>query len=97
MNDGKKSNNLWQPKIAVGIAGGDEPFVAVNGEVVPIEMILKIAREMGIPVVRDEALAQQLSSLDLDEEIPPEFLEAVEKSIRFLNKKKDKNNVNSED
>lgn len=97
MSGNKNSNKVWQPRIAVGIAGGDEPFVAINGEVVPVEMILKVARDMDIPVVRDEALAQQLSSLDLDEEIPPEFLEAVEKSLRFLNTKKDRGTENSHD
>ncbi|MCX7953414.1 MAG: EscU/YscU/HrcU family type III secretion system export apparatus switch protein [Deltaproteobacteria bacterium] len=72
--------------IALGISEDQEgnPFISISSDLVPIELILNIAKEAGIPVIKNPELARQLSSFDVDDTVPAEFLEAVEKTLTYL-------------
>jgi flagellar biosynthesis protein len=51
--------------------------VVATGSGLIAERIVEIAREQGLPVREDPALAEALSRLELEQEIPPELFAAV--------------------
>jgi flagellar biosynthesis protein len=53
------------------------PQVIATGSGLIAERIVEIAREQGLPVREDPALAEALSRLALEQEIPPELFVAV--------------------
>jgi flagellar biosynthesis protein len=53
------------------------PRVVATGAGEIARRILEIAREAGVPVREDPALAEALSRLELDQEIPSELYKAV--------------------
>jgi flagellar biosynthesis protein len=53
------------------------PQVIATGSGLIAERIVEIAREQGLPVREDPALAEALSRLELEQEIPPELFVAV--------------------
>jgi flagellar biosynthesis protein len=53
------------------------PEVIATGSGLIAERIVEIAREQGLPVREDPALAEALSRLQLEQEIPPELFVAV--------------------
>lgn len=53
------------------------PQVIATGSGLLAERIVEIAREQGLPVREDPALAEALSRLQLEQEIPPELFVAV--------------------
>jgi flagellar biosynthesis protein len=53
------------------------PAVIATGSGLIAERIVEIAREQGLPVREDPALAEALSRLQLEQEIPPELFVAV--------------------
>lgn len=58
--------------------GGDQaPRVVAAGSGLIADRILEIARESGLPVHEDPALAEALARLELEQEIPPELFVAV--------------------
>ncbi len=60
------------------------PRVTATGRGLVAERILEVAREAGIPVREDPALAEILSRLDPGEEIPPDTYRAVAEILAFL-------------
>ena len=58
-------------------AEGGAPKVVAAGAGLIAERILELAREAGIPVREEPALAEALSRLELDAEIPSELYAAV--------------------
>jgi flagellar biosynthesis protein len=58
---------------------GDDgaPKVIAAGAGLIAERIVEIAREQGVPVREDPALAEALARLELEQEIPPELFVAV--------------------
>ena len=68
-------------RAAVGLAysGGveDTPEIAVKGERLTADEIVKIARQYGIPVVERGPLASALLPLELSQEVPASLFEAV--------------------
>lgn len=60
------------------------PRVTAAGRGRIAEKILETAREAGIPVREDPALAEVLSHLDPGDEIPPETYRAVAEVLAFL-------------
>jgi flagellar biosynthesis protein len=61
-------------------AGGAPRVVAAgSGEVA--ERIIALAREHGVPVRDDAALAQALARLELEAEVPPELWAAVAEAL----------------
>jgi flagellar biosynthesis protein len=70
-----------RPKRAAALryepAAGDAPKVVATGAGLVAEQIVEIARGQGIPVLEQPALAEALSRLELEQEIPPELFAAV--------------------
>jgi flagellar biosynthesis protein len=56
---------------------GGAPRVVATGSGHIAERILELARENGIAVREDPALAEAIARLELDREIPPELFVAV--------------------
>jgi flagellar biosynthesis protein len=53
------------------------PKVVAAGAGLIADRIVEIAREQGLPVREDPALAEALARLELEQEIPPELFVAV--------------------
>jgi flagellar biosynthetic protein FlhB len=64
--------------------GSGAPRVVAKGERRVAQEIVRIARESGVPVVRNVPLAQALNRLELGEEIPEELYEAVAEVLHFV-------------
>ncbi|ENZ83672.1 MULTISPECIES: EscU/YscU/HrcU family type III secretion system export apparatus switch protein [Caulobacter] len=78
-----------RPRIAVALLHEDPgaPRVVASGQGWVGEKIIETAREHGIPIEEDPVLAQALSTLDLDEEIPEALYRAVAEVLGFLLKR----------
>ena len=63
------------------------PAVAVQGEHLMADEIVRVARRFGIPVVERPELAQALLGLPLDEQIPERLYEAVAVVLREIDKR----------
>lgn len=63
---------------------GGAPKVVAKGMRKHAEAIKEIARENGVPILRNVPLAQALHKLDLEEEIPEELYEAVAEVLNFV-------------
>lgn len=74
-----------KPNVAVALhyAGRGAPRVTAKGKGPVAEQILKVAREHGIPLDEDAALAHTLAQLDLGQEIPRELYLAVAQVLAF--------------
>jgi flagellar biosynthesis protein len=70
-----------RPKRAVALRydqqAGGAPKVIAAGAGTIAERIVELAREQGVPVREEPALAEALSRLELEQEIPPELFAAV--------------------
>jgi flagellar biosynthesis protein FlhB len=64
--------------------GDAAPVVVARGERLVAERIKQIAREAGVPIFRDVALARALAELGEGGEIPPELYEAVAEIVRVV-------------
>ncbi|WP_419255254.1 EscU/YscU/HrcU family type III secretion system export apparatus switch protein [Caulobacter sp. ErkDOM-YI] len=73
-------------KIAVALLyeGGDTPRVVASGQGWLGEKIVETAREHGVPIEDNPALAQALSTIEIDEEIPEALYRAVAEILSFL-------------
>jgi len=60
------------------------PVVVASGEQLVAERIKQVAREAGVPVLRDVTLARSLRALPEGDEIPPALYEAVAEVIRVV-------------
>lgn len=57
------------------------PVVVARGSGLLAQRILEAAREAGVPVREDPALAAALTQLELDEQIPEELYAAVAEAL----------------
>ena len=60
------------------------PRVVARGRGILAAKILEIAKEHGIPIKEDALLAETLSALDLNREIPSELYKAVAEILAFI-------------
>lgn len=60
------------------------PRVTARGRGVIAEKIIELARKNNVPIKNDPALAQILSKLDIDEQIPAEIYKAVAEILAFV-------------
>lgn len=60
------------------------PRVVAKGKGEVARKIIEIARESGIPVREDADLAELLSAIDLDEQIPLEAFKAVAEILAYI-------------
>lgn len=67
-----------------GIKKGHLPSITASGKGYIAEQILKIAYEKGIKVRQDSALAEMLSSFDIDSPIPSEAFTAIAEILSYL-------------
>ncbi len=72
---------------------GGAPRVVAKGLRKNADKIKDIAREAGVPILRNVPLAQALNKLDLDEEIPEELFEAVAEVLNFVYELKEQGKV----
>jgi flagellar biosynthesis protein len=70
--------------IALKYEPGETPRVTAKGEGEIAEHILALAREHDIDIEENPLLAQALSQVEIDEEIPPELYVAVAEIISFV-------------
>lgn len=69
----------------------DVPVIIAAGKGVAAENIIKKAKEEGIHVYEDQALAHILASMEIGTEIPPELYHAVAHILAFVWKLDNKN------
>lgn len=62
----------------------DAPKVAAKGRGKVAEKIIELAKKFDIPIKDDPDLVEVLSSLEIDEEIPPEIYGAVAELLAFV-------------
>jgi flagellar biosynthesis protein len=70
--------------LALKYDAGHVPRLVAKGRGAIAETIITKARENGIAVTEDPLLAEALSSVELDTEIPPALFAAVAQVIAFV-------------
>jgi type III secretion system FlhB-like substrate exporter len=60
------------------------PFLLAKAEGRTADRLQAIARESGVPVLRDEALTAALYPLDVGDYVPPEYFEIVARVFAFV-------------
>lgn len=92
-DDSPRSGNIKPPPktadaVAVALSRGDEaddvPRVVAGGRGRIAEQILEIAFQKGVRVREDKDLAELLSAIDVDEEIPIEAFAAVAEILAYV-------------
>lgn len=73
-------------KIAVALQYDDDsaPVVTAKGAGTVAEQIEALAREAGVPIEENPMMAEALSQIELDQEIPVELYQAVAVLIGFI-------------
>jgi flagellar biosynthetic protein FlhB len=66
------------------------PRVVARGRRLMAAKIREIARQHGIPIIRNVPLARALVELELDQEIPAELYPAVAEVLRFVHRRSDR-------
>ncbi len=72
---------------------GGAPKVVAKGMRKNADRIKEIARQAGVPILRNVPLAQALNKLDPEEEIPEELYEAVAEILNFVYELKEQGKV----
>jgi len=77
-------------KIAVAILydkeKGGVPEIVAKGERLIAEQIRELAKEGGVPIMRNVSLAQALNRLEVGDQVPEELYEAVAEVLNFVYK-----------
>lgn len=79
------STTQTRPAVAVALhySGKGAPRITAKGSGAVAENIMRIAREHGVPLDEDAALANTLSRVELGREIPRELYLAVAQVLAF--------------
>lgn len=74
-----KKQAAYFQAFALGLPNGADapPALTARGEYALADEIVRLARRFGVPVVEREDLAQSLSPLQVDEQLPAELFEAA--------------------
>ncbi len=82
MNEKDKSGK----KLAVALQYENEgaPVVTAKGAGSMAEQIERLAREAGVPIEQNQMMAEALSQIEVDQEIPIELYQAVAVLIGFI-------------
>ena len=70
--------------------GKSAPKVVAKGKGAIADKIMEKAKEFDVPIFQNEALADSLLNLDLDEQIPPNLYKAVAEVFVWLMKSEKK-------
>lgn len=84
---GKKIKKQEKPKQAIALAYDPSeaaPRVIASGKGALAEKIIERAKEVDVPVHRDDKLADTLSRLEIGDMIPPELYEVVAEILVFV-------------
>jgi flagellar biosynthetic protein FlhB/flagellar biosynthesis protein len=77
-----------EPEIAIALKYSKDddnaPRVVAKGVRVKAERILEIARQAGIPVMRNVPLAHALNKLEIGDEVPEELYDAVAEVLNYV-------------
>jgi flagellar biosynthesis protein len=68
---------------ALHYSGSAAPKVVATGRGLIAERIVEVARESGVPIKEDPALADLLASLDLGTEVPEDLYVAVAEALAW--------------
>ncbi len=80
----EKENKVKQA-IALSYDGQeDAPKVIASGRGILAEKIIEKAKEVDVPIHRDDKLADTLSRLEIGDMIPPELYEVVAEILVFV-------------
>lgn len=87
-NDGDGDGDGDANKLAIALShelGGETaPRVTASGRGAVAEQILRVALEHGVEIRRDADLAEVLSTLEIDSEIPLEAFAAVAEILAYI-------------
>ena len=83
------SGPVSRPRIAVALhyEEPNAPKVVASGQGWIGEKIIETAKANGVPIEEDPVLAQALSTIEIDEEIPEALYRAVAEVLSFLLKR----------
>lgn len=70
--------------VALAYEAPNAPRVVAVGSGALGERIIETAREHGVPIEQNPVLAQALSTIEIDEEIPEQLYLAVAKILAFI-------------
>jgi flagellar biosynthesis protein len=77
-----------EPEVAVAIKYNKEkdnaPRIVAKGTRSRAERILEIAKEAGVPVMRNVPLAHALNRLEIGDEIPEDLYDAVAEVLNYV-------------
>jgi flagellar biosynthesis protein len=83
-----KPNNPNPIKKAVALKYAPDqksaPILVAKGKGHMAEAIMKKAKDNGVPIQEDSSLVEVLSTLELDQEIPPELYKLVAEILSFV-------------
>jgi flagellar biosynthesis protein len=83
-----KQNNPNPIKKAVALKYAPDqknaPVLVAKGKGYMADVIMKKAKENGVPIQEDSSLVEVLSTLELDQEIPPELYKLVAEILSFV-------------
>jgi flagellar biosynthesis protein len=80
-----KKHNPNQKAVALSYNKGDvAPSVVAKGEGYLAEKIIEVAGESKVPIVQDKKLVEELTRIDLGENIPPELYQVVAEVLVFI-------------
>ncbi len=79
-----KSGNPKKLAVALSYDGDSAPTVSAKGSGSVAERIEEIAREAGVPIENNPMMAEALSQIEIDHEIPLELYQAVAVLIGFI-------------
>ena len=71
------------------------PKVIAKGKGAVAEKILQKAQEFEVPIFQNEALANSLLALDIDEQIPPNLYKAIAEVFVWLMKSEQKAQIST--
>jgi len=83
--DTKKKYTPKQKAVALSYKKGDKaPVVVAKGEGFVAEKIMEVGKEDNVPIVKDTALVEELTKIDLGDNIPPELYQVVAEILVFI-------------
>jgi flagellar biosynthesis protein len=85
-------NEATKPTVAIALdyQAGQTPRVVAKGQGSLAETILATARANGVPIEENPLLAEALSTIELDAEIPEQLYQAVAEVIAFVIRTRDR-------
>ncbi|ADN09397.1 EscU/YscU/HrcU family type III secretion system export apparatus switch protein [Sulfurimonas autotrophica] len=60
------------------------PVISAKGKGTTAQKIIKIAKEHGVPIKKDEDLIELLSKVELNKEVPPQMYKAIAEVFSFI-------------